>query len=107
MNDINNPQEKLQNKGGTKTKKNITDRTESAIKKSLSETPLTLDQKMDKLTDGIQNMANGVNQVFEVLKQMMKVQIETTNTTNKMIGELTKTMNTMIEGQENMIQQSI
>ena len=107
MNDIILEKENLENNNSSEQKKNITDTVESSIEKSFSEIPLTPDQKMDKMGDGIQNITNGITQMIELFKQMIKTQIETTNTTNKMIGELTKTMNTMIEGQENMIQQSI
>ena len=88
----------LQNTSNNDQQKNITNRTESSITESLSKNSLTLDQKMDKIIEGMQNMNNGVNQILEVFKQMIKVQIETTNTTNKMITEQTHTINeSMIE----------
>ena len=42
---------------------------------------------MDKIIEGMNNMTNGMNQILEVFKQMVKVQIETSATTNKMITE--------------------
>ena len=87
MNDIDNLAKEPQNKGNDKKKKNITDRTKSSITKSLSQPKVTLDQKMDKLTDGMQNMMNGVTQVIELFKEMMKGQIELSTTLNKFIAK--------------------
>ena len=101
MNDITPQKENLENNNSSEQKKNITDTVESSIEESFSKTPFTPDQKMDKMGDGIQNINNGINQMIELFKQMMKTQIETTNTTNKMIAEQTHTMNTLISGQEN------
>ena len=78
MNDIN------KNK---KNQENITQKSESSTSEDLSKTLLTPDQKMDKLMEGMQNMTNGVTQTIELFKQMIKVQIETTTTTNNMIKE--------------------
>ena len=87
MNDINNNKTNLESQEDMKNQEAITGKTESDISDSLSRTPLTPDQKMDKIIEGMNNMTNGMNQILEVFKQMVKVQIETSATTNKMITE--------------------
>ena len=107
MNDINNVQEELQNTSSNEQKENIKNMTEISIEKSLSETPLTAEQKMDKMGEGIQNMNNGFTQIIELFKQMIKTQIETTNTTNKMIAEQTHTIKESIIEQLKTMKESI
>ena len=114
MNDIDTHRKDLHNTSSEDKKKNIKNRTESSITESLSETPLTQEQKMDNLSNqmndvlcGVQNMTNGVTQVIELFKEMIKVQIDTSAMTNKVVTEQTNTIKQLIEGQENTIKQSI
>ena len=87
MNDINHDKTNSENKKTIENQEAITEKTESDISESLSETPLTPDQKIDKLLEGMNNMNNGVNQTMELFKQMMKFLIENSATTNKMMME--------------------
>ena len=93
MNDINH------NKTTPENQENITKKSESSTSEDLSKNLLTPDQKMDKLMEGMNNMMNGVTQTIELFKQMMKVQIESSTTTNKMITEEKEMMIKLMEWQ--------
>ena len=99
MNDINHDKTNSENKKTIENQEAITEKTESDISESLSETPLTPDQKIDKLLEGMNNMNNGVNQTMELFKQMMKFLIENSATTNKMIIEQKEMMMKFLESQ--------
>ncbi len=58
----------------------------SLLEESLSEVPLTPDQRIAQLTAEVRNLTNGLNQLLELSKMMMKSQIESWNS----LGELTK-----------------
>ena len=92
-NEIDNSKQKITKKKQEK----IATEAGSAISENLSQQPLTLDQKMDKLMEGMNNMMNGVTQTIELFKQMMKVQIESSTTTNKMITEEKEMMIKLME----------
>jgi hypothetical protein len=48
----------------------------SLLEESLSEVPLTPDQRIAQLTAEVRNLTNGLNQLLELSKMMMKSQIE-------------------------------
>ena len=91
MNDINNNKTNLENQ------ENITKEAESSTSKDLSQNLLTPDQKMDKISEGILNITNGINQTMDLFKQMMKFRIENSTTANKMMMEQKDMMKQFME----------
>ena len=87
MNTLDNSEVNSKNQEKIESQEKITEKTESSISDSLSKTPLTLDQKMEKLVDGMQNMTNGINQLVYVFKEMMKGQMDAAATMNKFIAK--------------------
>ena len=57
----------------------ITESTWASIEQSLSETPLTTDEKINQLADQVSNINNGLIQLIELSKILIKWQIENWN----------------------------
>ncbi len=76
MNKIHTPGTNLQDKTTTPKKKVVTWNTWSAIEESLSQAPLTTDEKINQLTDQVHNLTLWLNQMIELYKMLMKNQIE-------------------------------
>jgi hypothetical protein len=76
MKKINTPGTNQQDKTPAAKKEVITENTGSAIEESLSQVPLTPDQRIDQLTAEVRNLTNGLNQLLEISKILIKGQIE-------------------------------
>ena len=92
MNDIDKKKVNSDSQEKNENQEAITGKTESDISESLSKTPLTPDQKMDKMVDGIQNLSNGINQIFELFKVIAKNQTEETIALSKFVQSINENM---------------
>jgi len=79
MNKIHIPGANPQDETTTPKKEVITWNTWAEIEQSLSEAPLTTDEKINQLTDQVRNINNGLNELIELSKILIKWQIENWN----------------------------
>ena len=79
MNKIHTPGTNPQEETIVEKKTVVSDNTWAALEESLSQTPLTTDQRIDQLTGEVRNLTNGLNQLLELSKIMMKSQIESSS----------------------------
>jgi len=92
MNKIHTPGTNPQDETITPQKEVITWNTWSAIEQSLSETPLTTDEKINQLTDDVHNLNNGLKELIELSKILVRWQIEGTNAMMPFIQSMGKFM---------------
>ena len=100
MNEITSNETSKKRPGNRKN--SITNQTWTSLKASLSEAPLTTDQKIEQLidnqanlTDQVHNVTLWLNQLIELSKMMMKSQIENVSTINDLKQYLKQSINTL------------
>jgi len=72
----------------------ITWNTWAEIEQSLSEAPLTTDEKINQLTDDVNNLNNGLKELIELSKLLMKSQIENVSTIEDLKKSIQQSINT-------------
>jgi len=90
MNKILRPGANPQDETTTPKKEVITWNTWAEIEQSLSEAPLTTDEKINQLTDQVRNINNGLNELIELSKILIKWQIEGTTAMTTFIQSMEK-----------------
>jgi len=90
MNKIHTPITNPQDETTTPKQEAVIGTTWSAIEQSLSQAPLTTDEKINQLTDQVRNINNGLNELIELSKILIKWQIENANSMGVFIHSMEK-----------------
>ncbi|MEI8008881.1 MAG: hypothetical protein WCI00_05890 [bacterium] len=80
-------------------KETVQQGTVSSLEEELSKSPLTPDQRIDQLTAEVRNLTNGLNQLLELSKILMKNQIESSSVLVPFIQLTTNSLHDIVETQ--------